>query len=213
MLIIRSLIVLICLALPVQALTGVARVVDGDTLALRGQNIRLFGMDAPEKAQRCDVSGRNWACGVWATQKLRDIVGTGRLNCRQVDTDRHQRPVAVCHINGRDIAAEMVRAGAAVAYIKYSADYAGHEAEAKREKRGIWAGSVTSPEAFRQAARSQPAPTACLIKGNIGAKGLRIYHLPGQRDYGVTRISPSKGEAFFCYEAEAQAAGFRKAHR
>ncbi|NCM98318.1 MAG: thermonuclease family protein, partial [Rhodobacterales bacterium] len=48
--------------------------------------------------------------------------------------------------------------------------------------------------------------------GNIGTSG-RIYHRPGQRDYAATRISAAKGEAFFCSEADAIAAGFRAARR
>src|SRR5262245_54283724 len=39
----------------------------------------------------------------------------------------------------------------------------------------------------------------CVIKGNISLKtGERIYHLPGQRYYGKTKISPEKGERWFC---------------
>lgn len=51
------------------------------------------------------------------------------------------------------------------------------------------------------------------IKGNINAKGERIYHMPGQQAYSVTRINPAKGERWFCSEAEASAAGWRKALR
>lgn len=52
----------------------------------------------------------------------------------------------------------------------------------------------------------------CKIKGNISlSKGERIYHVPGQKYYAETRISPTKGERWFCSEAEARAAGWRKA--
>jgi endonuclease YncB( thermonuclease family) len=54
---------------------------------------------------------------------------------------------------------------------------------------------------------------ACTIKGNISvSSGERIYHVPGQEHYGKTRISIGKGERWFCSEAEARAAGWRKAH-
>ncbi|MCO6442030.1 MAG: hypothetical protein J5I81_13340 [Nitrococcus mobilis] len=36
-----------------ETLTGVASVVDGDTLETHGERIRLHGIDAPESAQRC----------------------------------------------------------------------------------------------------------------------------------------------------------------
>ncbi|MGN6303602.1 MAG: sunset domain-containing protein [Mesorhizobium sp.] len=52
---------------------------------------------------------------------------------------------------------------------------------------------------------------ACVIKGNINSNGERIYHPRGQEHYGRTKISESKGERWFCSEAEAQAAGWRAA--
>jgi hypothetical protein len=53
---------------------------------------------------------------------------------------------------------------------------------------------------------------SCIIKGNISIEtGERIYHVPGQRYYDATRISPRYGERWFCTEAEAEAAGWRKA--
>ena len=53
--------------------------------------------------------------------------------------------------------------------------------------------------------------TDCVIKGNISRSGEHIYHLPGQAYYDRTEISSDKGERWFCTEAEARAAGWRKA--
>lgn len=53
---------------------------------------------------------------------------------------------------------------------------------------------------------------SCEIKGNISINtGERIYHVPGQEFYSQTRISPQHGERWFCTEAEARSAGWRKA--
>jgi hypothetical protein len=52
------------------------------------------------------------------------------------------------------------------------------------------------------------AADACTIKGNISANG-RIYHTPASPNYTATRIDPSRGERWFCSEAEARAAGWR----
>lgn len=217
MLIIRTTLVLfLALALPVNAVTlsGQARVVDGDSLVVAGERVRLFGIDAPELKQRCDVSGRNWACGTWAKDALAQIIGQGVLRCEALDRDRYGRTVARCMVSNRDVGAAMVRAGAATAYLRYSTDYAGIEAAAKREARGLWSGAVTAPGAYRKVAkRGTAAPAGCAIKGNISAKGKRIYHMPGQRHYDATGISVSKGEAYFCSEADARAAGFRAAKR
>jgi hypothetical protein len=51
------------------------------------------------------------------------------------------------------------------------------------------------------------APTTdCRIKGNISSSG-RIYHVPGSPSYDQTIIDESKGERWFCTEAEARAEG------
>jgi hypothetical protein len=54
----------------------------------------------------------------------------------------------------------------------------------------------------------------CNIKGNISYNtGERIYHVPGQYFYSVTRIDWFKGERWFCSEDAARAAGWRKSKR
>lgn len=56
-------------------------------------------------------------------------------------------------------------------------------------------------------------PAGCVIKGNVNSDNAKIYHTPGQRDYERTQIRPEQGDAWFCTEAEAAAAGFRHAQR
>lgn len=54
----------------------------------------------------------------------------------------------------------------------------------------------------------------CNIKGNISIDtGEAIYHVPGQKFYDETIIRPEFGERWFCTEAEARAAGWRKSKR
>jgi endonuclease YncB( thermonuclease family) len=214
----RSLIVLAMLMLPLPALAatveGRARVVDGDTLEVAGQKVRLFGVDAPELDQSCERGGRVWACGQAAREALAEIVGRKRLVCAVQDIDRYGRAVAVCEAGGADVGALMVRQGMALAYRRYSGRYANAEAAAQAEGLGLWTSVYVQPEAYRHAGDGQAAPDPeCVIKGNIGGKGGRIYHLPGQADYEATRINEKKGERWFCSEAEARAAGFRRAER
>lgn len=53
--------------------------------------------------------------------------------------------------------------------------------------------------------------TDCIIKGNVSIDtGERIYHVPGQEYYSSTIIRPEFGERWFCSEAEARSAGWRK---
>ena len=54
----------------------------------------------------------------------------------------------------------------------------------------------------------------CDIKGNISMNtGEHIYHVPGGRYYAATSISLMKGERWFCSEAQARDAGWRKSRR
>lgn len=71
---------------------------------------------------------------------------------------------------------------------------------------GLQIGQGQSGVTVNGSAQSQQ----CRIKGNISSKGERIYHTPGGRWYDKTKISPLKGERWFCSEAEAQKAGWRR---
>lgn len=73
------------------------------------------------------------------------------------------------------------------------------------------AGGAAMMQTQSAPAHAERAPAKqCLIKGNISSKGERIYHVPGGRWYEATKISPLKGERWFCSETEAQKAGWRR---
>ena len=135
------------------------------------------------------------------------MLAAGTVRCAGGDRDRYDRLLAVCSAGGRDLNAVLVAEGMAEAYRKYARDYIPEETQARAARRGIWAGPHLAPEAARRGPVQNP-PGACRIKGNISKKG-QIFHLPGSRDYDRTRIDPTKGERWFCTEAEALAAGWR----
>ena len=54
--------------------TGPTRVIDGDTIKVAGERIRLHGIDAPESNQRCRRRGVPWLCGAEASQTLRELL-------------------------------------------------------------------------------------------------------------------------------------------
>lgn len=201
-------------------LTGVASVIDGDTLEVHGQRVRLHGIDAPESDQPCiGPDLKPWRCGQKAALALADRIGRDAVVCRRVATDRYGRAVATCQENGQDLNAWMVSQGWAVAYRQYALDYVAAENEARAAGRGIWSSRFEMPWDWRRKRRDGPRPTAdirhdgaaCVIKGNVNSQGGRIYHLPGGRGYEKTKISPAKGERWFCSEEEARSSGWRRA--
>lgn len=143
----------------VAEISGRASVVDGDTISVEGtrERIRLYGIDTPESKQTCDdAGGKRYLCGSWAAEHLASLIGrNGRVQCSEQDRDRYGRIVAECSTPaGLVINAEMVRAGWAVEYKKYSGGrYGDEEAEAKTAKRGLWAGTFVEPAAWRRGER------------------------------------------------------------
>lgn len=214
-------------------IAGIARVIDGDTVEIDGTRIRIQGIDAPETDDRCRLpDGRPWLCGEWSTEIAEARFGGRNLECHDLGERSWGRVVARCMLGETDMAAEMVGLGAARACPRFalqhphSRPYMALEAEAAAAGRGIFDGTPPPlagfcvPERPRADARArdvQPTPAAdrrdCAIKGNINARGERIYHMPGQAHYDRTVIDEAAGQRWFCSPAEAEAAGWRRALR
>lgn len=226
----RAVAIIAAISLPTLAaanvIEGKAEVIDGDSLRVAGTEVRLFGVDAPEYAQTCFDNGAAVPCGAMAKDALEGLIGGGVLVCVSHETDTYGRAVARCMTSGVDVGDALVSSGWATAFRRYSDEYVAAEARARASRTGIWQWDFQSPEDFRasqQIAAQQPpraramapATTAprrfekngmCLIKGNQSRRGDWIYHLPGMPYYDDTRA-----EAYFCTEAQAQAAGYRRA--
>lgn len=193
-----------------ERVTGPARVLDGDTIAVAGLTVRLLHIDAPETAQTCGAR----PCGVAATAHLAALAGGHPVTCTGDARDAYGRLLGVCHAGGRDLNRAMVADGHAMVFRRYGDTYDADERAARAAGRGIWADpDPTPPWEFRarrwQAAGSVAADPDCPIKGNISAAGARIYHMPYSKWYDRTRIDTSRGERWFCDEAAAAAAGWR----
>ncbi len=136
-------------------MTGTATVIDGDTLEVHGQRIRLHGIDAPESRQLCRLDGTRWQCGKDAANALEDKIARRPVTCEDLGRDRYKRIIGRCTLAGEDINAWMVSQGWALAYRRYSEDYVDEKAEAQAARRGIWAGEFVKPWEWRrgQAAR------------------------------------------------------------
>lgn len=138
------------------ALIGQVSVIDGDTLDMRGQRIRLHGVDAPESAQLCHApSGRPYRCGAAAANALSDFIARRPVTCDPKDVDRYKRVVGRCSVDGVDLNGWLVRNGWALAYRQYSTSYIADESRARAAKAGIHGGTFIAPWDYRKSKRKQ----------------------------------------------------------
>lgn len=132
------------------SIQGTASVIDGDTIEIRGERIRLDAIDAPESAQLClDSAGKRYRCGQKSALALSDMIGRSVVSCEPKGRDRYKRTIAICFKGHTNLNAWMVAQGWAVAYRKYGIDYILEEDEARLAQRGIWAGSFEMPWDWR----------------------------------------------------------------
>jgi endonuclease YncB( thermonuclease family) len=132
------------------SITGKPRVIDGDTLQMAGERIRLHGIDAPESKQKCTADGKEWACGQEATFALARFIETHWVTCKGNKRDRYGRLIAVCFVGSYNLNAIMVREGWAMAYRQYSNDYVPEEDDARIHRRGLWRGKFMAPWEWRK---------------------------------------------------------------
>ncbi len=142
----------------INKISGFAKVVDGDTIKINSKKIRLYGIDAPEKKQKCKKTyltisflsfTKDYMCGEVSTQKLIKKINKQKLNCNILDVDRYNRLIAECFKRKINLNSWMVSNGYAVAYRKYSKKYVSDEINAKNNKLGIWQGKFDYPWEFR----------------------------------------------------------------
>lgn len=206
------------------ALAQVTRVVDGDTIdvLLDGseQRVRYIGIDTPETVdprRPVECFGRE------ASERNHQLVEgrTVGLERDVSETDQFGRLLRYVWLEGEMVNATLVAEGYAAAAtfppdVKYADTFAALEEEARAAGRGLWGDACRTPPP------PAPAAGACeysgtsepVIKGNISIRtGEKIYHVPGGYYYDDTVISEAKGERWFCTEAEAVAAGWRRSLR
>jgi endonuclease YncB( thermonuclease family) len=148
---------------PFLAYAGNCKVIDvsdGDTFVCFTEEneqikVRLAEIDAPEMGQ---PYGSN------AKQSLSQVISSEMVKLNVQDTDSYGRTVArVTRMDGVDVNAQQVRAGAAWVYPKHLKDKSllVLEAEAKNNQRGLWAqpsSTQVAPWEWRDAKRVATAP-------------------------------------------------------
>jgi len=131
-------------------LIGPARVLDGDTMTVAGEPVRLHGIDAPELDQTYWINGSERNCGAMALAALEALTAGIWLRCEAIERDCYGRLVAKCFSpNGVDVGRRLVAAGWALAFRRYSLDYVAAEDEAREAFRGLWRGSFVKPWDWR----------------------------------------------------------------
>ena len=143
--------------------------IDGETLFLRGVEVKLFGMDAMEPDQTCqDADGLDYPCGRRATQALQILLRSGPVVCFPMYAVNAQRVLAVCELAGdspmtpespgdfmtdhrpNNLSRLMVAQGHALAVGMGARFFSADQDSAQRKGLGIWQGPFQPPSAWRQ---------------------------------------------------------------
>lgn len=143
----------------ITSIIGYAKVTDGDTIKIDTFKIRLNGIDAPEKKQKCKkpyltififTFYQDYFCGQKSTEALIKKINNQKITCKISNVDYFKRLIGECYKRKINLNAWLVLNGHAVAYRKYSKKYIQKEIIAKQEKKGIWQGKFEMPWDYRK---------------------------------------------------------------
>lgn len=135
---------------------GRATAVDGDTIEIRGERIRLHGIDAFQPRQRCRTAKRrSYRCGRRAGAAMQRLINGQRIACVRLGGGRNAT-IATCWRGSEDLGAAMVLSGWAVATGGPGGPYSIHERMAKRRQAGAWSGQFTRPSQWHRGRNDRP---------------------------------------------------------
>ncbi len=133
--------------------SGVAKVIDGDSISVDDREVRLFGIDAPEYHQECfDTKKRLYSCGKVSQEFLYDLINGKKVTCHYAEKDKYNRYLGKCEMGKISINQEIIKNGMAVIYNFTESDDVmdSLEAKAKEQKLGIWQGAFQLPKDYRK---------------------------------------------------------------
>lgn len=134
------------------AMVGRVQVLDSNTLAMNGHQIRFWGVDVPELAQPCSRDGRPWRCGAEAMRALNEYINTHLVACYDKGLDANNQILGQCFIGQIDLNGWLARNGWAFSYRRVTAMYESRESMARFQRLGIWRDSgVEAPWEWRKA--------------------------------------------------------------
>lgn len=126
-------------------LAGKAAALDGDTLAIGGQEVSLHGIDAPPIGQSCGEGEGNWLCGWDAADRLEEFIADREVVCVEVARSDSDEISGLCTVDGEDLGGMMVDEGLAIITGEGGEDYRERELAAADSGTGLWSGSFADP--------------------------------------------------------------------
>ena len=145
-----------------EEISGVPKIVDGDTIYIDNYKFRLEGIDAPEMRQQCKKESlkissiigftfyKDYSCGKVSKEKLISKIHGSKIKCIFTTKDKYKRYIATCYKKKTNLNQWMVRNGYAIAYRRYSKKYVSDEDFARENKLGLWQGKFMNPEKWRK---------------------------------------------------------------
>ena len=112
-----ALFALLAVLVPVPAIAGTfdgrrTIIIDGDTIALGSERVRILNIDAPEtRGSRCE---RELVLGLKAKERLAVLLRAGWVDVERDGQDRYRRTLARLSVGGRDVGTVLVREGLAL---------------------------------------------------------------------------------------------------
>lgn len=126
--------------------SGKVYVIDGDTVILDQEKIRLEGIDAPEIGQICTRDGVDYQCGELSKAHLRKLIAGGEFHCLAWQRDKYDRLLGECFAGNENINQKMVADGWALSFGGYFRE----EKQARQRNNGMWKGKFQRPVDWRQ---------------------------------------------------------------
>ena len=121
---------------------GPVEVIDGATMVVAGQTVRLADIAVPTLGTKCVWHGKSLDCGILARAGLKDITAGADVVCIPVGADAHR-----CKDGNFDLAFGQIHAGWAVPLNPAPSHYHKKMQDAKKHKRALW--SATGLEGAR----------------------------------------------------------------
>lgn len=195
----------------------VVRVIDGDTLMFEDEvRVRLLGIDTPERGECFYEESKKYVEDLIEGEVVRiekDISGSDRVG-------RLLRYVYVPSDSPEEddlfLQDHLVREGYAnilpvAPDNRYRDLLSSAREEARTKGKGLWSACDVPVDDSLRENDAEPINTACTIKGNVSEKGYgKQYFSEGCPNYNRIKIDVRKGEAYFCTQEEAEAAGFSR---